>query len=964
MNEIRWTSFLALLLTAMAVVGSAAEVDFASQIAPILRQHCIECHQPGDEKGDISLATISDLNNSQFIVPGDADASYLVELISPQEGEPPLMPKDRPALSKQQVQTIRSWINSGANWPSEIVLQPSSSHDTDWWSLQPRKSVASPRLDDAPESWQKNPIDAFIYRRLSKSGLEPSPLASRQTLIRRATLDLTGLPPTWNEVTEFVRDSRDDDHAFESVVDRLLRSPRYGERWAQHWLDVIRWAETVGFETNNPRPNAWHYRDWIIDSLNADKPYDQFIFEQIAGDTVDQDAALGFLVAGPANLPGQIGRDESAMRQARQDELDEVIRTVSQSLLGLTIDCARCHNHKFDPITQRDYYAMQAIFAGLSYGNRRLRGEQNDRWAARIPEIKQRLQKLEARREQLRVQHHLRPALSNIQTETFEPVEAERVRMRIEATATGKPASLYEFEIYTSGEAGQSVNVALASSGAVPSASGFALANQTRHFENLVDGDVDKRQAFPWVNDKNGPAWIQVDLARPFEIARVTWHSGSSVPASYAIEIQTPGSDDWIEVAHTRDRIPATRDTRSAEQIQLANLSTDKVTEIIANRDQIRSATSERNRLAAGPQVYAASFLERPAPTWLLRRGDPMQRTEQVFPSIPDVFKRISKIDAKEGISGNPTRPRGTATQGRYERSLANTSSFQDQRSTDLPDVQRRLTFAKHLTRPDHPLTARVMANRIWHHHFGIGLVGTPSDFGKMGAPPSHPDLLDWLANDFIEHNWSIKHLHRRIVTSRTYRQSSRPRASALKVDANCRLLWRFPPRRLEAEAIRDSILSVSGKLNLKTGGPGFDFFHQRGGLSDYTAHQTFDESGWRRMIYAHKIRMQAIDIFGAFDCPDGGQMKPRRTRSITPLQSLGLLNSPFTNRQARFFADRIRSLSADDLEKRIDHAFRIAFSRLPNPAEQAVMVALAEEHGLEQVCRAIFNSSEFVFLQ
>ncbi|MEO2016609.1 MAG: PSD1 and planctomycete cytochrome C domain-containing protein [Fuerstiella sp.] len=937
MNKTRSTPFITLLLTAAtAVVASAAEVDFASEIAPMLRQYCMECHVPGEENGDISLATISDLQNNEFIVPGDADASYLVELISPQDGEPPLMPKDRPALSKQQIQTIRKWISSGANWPKEIVLKSPLSLDADWWSLQPRQAVGPPEIHDAPESWRKNPIDAFIYRKLSQSGLDPSPLASRQTLIRRAALDLNGLPPAWDEVTEFVRDSRDDDSAFESVVDRLLQSPRYGERWAQHWLDVIRWAETVGFETNKPRPNAWHYRDWVIDSLNADKPYDQFIFEQIVGDTVAQDAALGFLIAGPANLPGQIGRDESAMRQARQDELDEVIRTVSQSLLGLTIDCARCHNHKFDPITQRDYYSMQAIFAGLNYGDRRLRGEQNDRWTARIPESKQRLQKLETRREQLRAQHHLRPELSTVQTETFEPVEAERVRMRIEATTTEAPASLYEFEVYASGDVGHPINVALAASGAVPSASGFALANQTRHFENLVDGSVDKRQSFPWVNDKNGSAWIQVDLARSVVIDCITWHSGSSMPASYVMEVQAAGSDQWIEVAHTRDRIPTISDTRSAEQTQLANLSEDQVAEIIGNRNQIRSARNERNRLATGPQVYAASFMDQPAPTWLLRRGNPTQRTEQVAPAIPAVFRQISDGDANEIVAVE----------------------------SDAPKVQRRLALAQHLAHPDHPLTARVMVNRIWQHHFGIGLVGTPSDFGKMGALPSHPELLDWLANDFVDHGWSVKHLHRRIVTSQTYRQSSRPRPSALKVDADCRQLWRFPPRRLEAEAIRDSILKVSGKLNLKAGGPGFDFFNQRGGLSDYTAHQTFDQSGWRRMIYAHKIRMQAIDIFGAFDCPDGGQMKPRRTRSITPLQSLSLLNSPFANRQAGFFADRIRGLSNNDLEKQIDHAFRIAFSRLPNPAEQILMVALAQEHSLPQVCRAIFNTSEFVFFQ
>jgi len=408
------------------------------------------------------------------------------------------------------------------------------------------------------------------------------------------------------------------------------------------------------------------------------------------------------------------------------------------------------------------------------------------------------------------------------------------------------------------------------------------------------------------------------------------------MPASYVMEAQSAGSDQWIEVAHTRDRIPNVSDTRSAEQIQLASLSADQVAEIINNRNQTRSARNELNRMTAGPQVYAASFIEQPARAWLLRRGDPMQRTEQVDPTFPAVFRQISDGDAREIAAGE----------------------------SDAPEAERRLALAQHLVHPDHPLTARVMVNRIWQHHFGIGLVGTPSDFGRMGAQPSHPKLLDWLANDFVDHGWSVKHLHRRIVTSQTWRQSSRPRPSTLKVDADCRLLWRFPPRRLEAEAIRDSILKVSGKLNLKAGGPGFDFFNQRGGLSDYTAHQTFDEQGWRRMIYAHKVRMQAIDIFGAFDCPDGGQMKPRRTRSITPLQSLSLLNSPFANRQAGFFADRIRGLSNDHLEEQIEHAFRIAFSRLPNPAEQNLMVTLAEQHGLQQVCRAIFNTSEFVILQ
>mgnify|MGYP003736732801 CR=1 FL=1 len=282
----------------------------------------------------------------------------------------------------------------------------------------------------------------------------------------------------------------------------------------------------------------------------------------------------------------------------------------------------------------------------------------------------------------------------------------------------------------------------------------------------------------------------------------------------------------------------------------------------------------------------------------------------------------------------------------------------------DHNEPARRLALARHLTQPNHPLTSRVITNRVWQKHFGTGLVYTPSDFGSMGEQPSHPELLDWLATEFIKQGWSFKKLHQLIVNSRTYRQASQPQPAALRVDAESRLLWRFPPRRLEAEAVRDCILSVSGKLNLKMGGRGFDFFNQRGGLSDYHPKETFKEDGWRRMIYAHKIRMQAVDIFGAFDCPDAGQMKPRRTRSITPVQSLSLLNSPFTNRQASFFAARVKNVAGNELRKQIDHAFMLVTSRTPTTDEQTALHSLAQQHGLQQVCRVLFNTSEFLYLR
>lgn len=785
------------------------------------------------------------------------------------------------------------------------------------WSLRPIEPVRVPATDDA---WISNPIDAFILSQLHRKGLSPSPPADRHTLVRRMFLVLHGIPPGPEELDRFHSAS------IESLIDYLLGSPRYGERWAQHWLDVIRWAETAGFETNNPRPNAWPYRDWVIASLNADKPYDRFLFEQIAGDTVGEDAALGFLVAGPANLPGQIGRDEESMRQARQDELDEVLRTVGQAFMGLTLGCARCHDHKFDPITAKDYYQTQAVFAGLSYGDRRLRGAENTRWTAQVPQAFERVRALREQLERLRTELQLEPPLRDVEEDRFAPVEARSVRMEILATTGGSPASLYEFEIWTAGANGeQSVNVALAERGATASASGFALENQTRHPDNLNDGEIDARQAFPWKADKSGPAWIQIDLQTPMQIDRVVWHRGESVPANYDISVQnTDGT--WKRVAHSRNRLPRTDDMRKARDVHLDGATAEQTARVVNLISKLRAAQSEHARLAAGPQVHAAVF-SAPETTWLLSRGDPMRRVESVHANVPAV---LGTLDLP----------------------------------TNAPEAERRIALAQHLTDPDHPLTARVIVNRVWQHYFGEGLVETPSDFGRMGAEPSHPELLDWLARQFIEERWSLKRLHRLILTSSTFRQSSSPNRRALAVDADSRLLWRFPPRRVEAEVIRDSVLAVSGKLNPKMFGPGFDFFNQKGGLSDYVPVEAFNHEGWRRMVYATKIRMQPVDIFGTFDCPDAGQMSPKRPRSTTPIQALSLFNSPFIHRQAAWFARRVESESGADLRDQIAYALQLAFSRPPFAHELDTLAGMAAIHGLEPVCRALLNANEFVYLQ
>jgi len=898
-------------------LDQSAGLSFEKDIAPILEAKCLGCHNPNQQKGDFSMATLEEIQaaDEEYVIAGNAADSILYWITLPlDDGERPEMPEEGDVLTAVEAQMLAAWIYAGAEWPEGLVLKEASKADESWWSYQP---LSKPKHQS---------IDAYVESKLGAEGLTLNPEANRRTLIRRVSLDLTGLPPTPGEVEAFV--TNPDPLAYEKLVDRLLASPRYGERWAQHWLDVIRWAETVGFETNFPRSNAWPYRDWVIAAFNADKPYNQFIFEQIAGDTVGEDAALGFLVAGPANRPGQIGRDEAAMRNARQDELDEVLRTVGQGVLGLTVGCARCHDHKFDPIKQSDYYSMQAIFAGLKYGDRRKRGLENDDWSARVPAAKKKRDATQAELESFRIKHGLREPLDSVHTEKFYPVRAQSIRMRINATENGAAASLYEFEVWSSGDdESDRFNVALASNGSRVSASSFALQNQSRHFDNLVDGTVDKRQSYPWIANETGPAWFRIDFSDAMMIDQVIWHRGNSLPAEYAIEILPTDSEEWLEVSHTRDRIPRISDTRKAEDIDLPSLDLDAKKEIVEKIRALRNAERNLSRLASGPQVYAASFAAEPETTYMLRRGDPMQRQDEVAPAIPAV---LGQLEIPDGAA----------------------------------EEERRLALAHHLTQSDHPLTARVIVNRVWQHHFGTGLIATSSDFGYMGAEPSHPELLDWLVGKFIIDGWSLKSLHRLILASKTYAQSSVPRRGALEIDAASRLLWRYPPRRIEAEALRDSILNASGKLHFEMGGPGFDFFNQRGGLSDYLPKETFEKDGWRRMIYAHKIRMVSVDIFGAFDCPDAGQMKPNRPRSITPVQSLGLLNSPFVNRQAAFFAERLRAEAGDDRGEQIARAFAIAFSRQASPAERKRLAALADDHGLEQVCRVIFNSSEFTFLQ
>ena len=779
------------------------------------------------------------------------------------------------------------------------------------WALRAPVRAEVPAVRDGSRA--RNVVDAFILARLEKHQLCPSPEADRRTLVRRVTFALTGLPPTPEEVEAFVSDPAPD--AYEKLVDRLLASPRYGERWARHWLDVVRFADTHGFEMNQPRPSAWHYRDWVIRSLNEDRPYDRFVFEQLAGDAVGADAATGFLVAGAWD---QVKSPDPVLTaQQRADELHDVVSVTASTFLGLTVGCARCHDHKFDPVPQADYFRFIAVFAGVQHGERPLRGTDEAARVAEADRVRQSLGALDARLDALQPladpqARNVRPPVSPLRNvERFEPVEARFVRFTVAEANQFEPC-VDELEVYAAGDEPRNV-----APGAKPSSSGNYPGAAIHQLGHVNDGRYGNGRS--WICDK--PAgWVALELPGVTRIDRVVWGRdregkyADRLATRYRIDVSSDGAT-WQTVASSEDRAPygSEVDFSSAEARLLAE-----------QREQLQRKLNEST---AVPMVYAGTFTQPPA-THRLSRGDPMQPLERVAPGT------LTRIGAKLELPA------------------------------DAPEQQRRVALAEWVTSPSNPLTARVMVNRLWHHHFGRGIVDTPGDFGKMGGAPSHPELLDWLATELVCNGWRLKPIHRLIVLSATYRQSSATNGTAAAADADGRLLWRYPPRRLEAEAIRDAMLSVSGKLDLAVGGPGFDTFKPNDNyVRVYEPKESFGPAEWRRMVYQFKPRSQHDGTFGAFDCPDAGQPTDRRTSSTTPLQALNLMNGSFALEQAAYFAERVKREAGDQPVAQVERAFALAFGRTPDEAERAAGAKLIRRHGLAALCRAIYNANEFVYV-
>lgn len=895
---------------------AADDVDFNRDIKPLLQKHCVDCHGAAKQEGGLRLdARVLGLkggdNYAPAIKPGSSKDSPLFQFVADEKADLRMPPKG-PRLKEAEIALLKKWIDSGANWPedSQAIETKGAQH----WAFQPVKKPAG-----------KSSLDEFIADKLKTSNLIFAPAAERPTLIRRLFLVMHGLPPTPEQVEAFVRDQRPD--AWAKLVEHVLESPRYGERWAQHWLDLVRFGETNGYETNRERPTAWHYRDYVISAFQQDKPYDVFVREQIAGDAFGNDVGTGFLVAGPVDIVKS--QDVNLTLMQRQDELADILSTTGTAFLGLTVGCARCHNHKFDPITQKDYYALQAVFAGVQHGERPLPmpPDQQQQVAVldqRIAELTTKLSQFLPMSDPTTGKTMREAVQAKLNLERIKPVAAKRLRFTITATNSSQPC-IDELAMFAGTK-----NVALASNGTQARASSTLPGYAIHKLEHINDGQFGNSHS--WISNEAAGGWVELELPQIETIDRIEWGRDREgqfqdrIATEYRIEVA--GNDgQWQLVASSADRQPFSKKPSSNDQ---PNYCFDAATPELAKQGrewlaELTTAKQRRTQLTTSLNAYVGRFAQ-PGPTHRLFRGEPQQPREEVG---PNTIALLGDLQLDKSAS----------------------------------ERERRIKLAEWLTRPDNPLPARVWVNRIWQFQFGRGLVDTPNDFGANGVPPSHPELLDWLASELVASNWSTKHIQRLILLSRTFQQDSRPTEAGLAVDAGCKLLWRFPPRRLEAEAIRDSILSATGVLDLRTGGPGFDGFEvQLENVRHYFPKKSFGPGDWRRMIYMTKVRMEKESTFGIFDCPDASQVVARRSLSTTPLQALNLLNSEFIQQQAKLLSERLRKEAGNGAAAQVRRAYRLGFLREPSTAETAEATEFIATYGLDQFCRALLNANELLF--
>ena len=960
--------------------GGAGQGDgsaVAEQVRALFSSRCRECHGPDSQEGGLrlDLDPRSPDETAAVVVAGSRGTSALHERVTSTDPDRRMPPRGK-ALSAEEIELVGAWIDAGAAWPEGTWRDPRLDH----WAWQPvvRPDVPGSAVGAAA-------IDAFVAARLTESGLAPAPEADRRALIRRASFDLVGLPPTPEEVAAFEADPAPD--AFERLVDRLLASPAHGERWARHWLDVAHYADSHGYERDQLRPHAWRYRDWVIDAINADKPYDAFLREQVAGDVIAPDdpaavVASAFLVAGPWDFVGQVETQSAALRrQARADDLDDMLTQVMAAACGVTINCARCHDHKLDPIPQRDYTALAALLAGVTRGNR--------------PVSPAAVAARDARRQELEAS--LRAATADVHTLAGAPVDLADIVGGGDGSGNGvKGAGIDPRSGVARDRTPLSFLEGIEANRPVPGPSPLVAAvlvpDGSGPVRFVVDGDpidgIPPTARQGWDAIRNGPVNAQAstttagidyataghailglhaNAAITFDLAAIrAKHPATSrrfrAVVAYGGRAETAGADfavyvDGVRMAQGRLAQASPGEPLDVllpvEARHLTLVATDggdgighdqiwfgdpriegtpsrPVDEpaLAAARGRIETVRQELAALPEADTVYGP-VVQSPPPVQLLGRGDPEKPLGEIPPGLPG------------WIAVPVTHP------------LA-----------DAGDGQRRRALAEWITDRANPLTPRVIVNRLWHHHFGTGLVDTPSDFGTGGGRPSHPALLDWLAAELVDHGWSLKHIHRLICTSKTWRQRSHgvPGAAAgMTVDSGNRLLWRMSPRRLDAESYRDAVLAVSGMLDPARGGPGFRDFRVTEAYAPIYESIPVDRPDLRRRSSYRCVVRGTPDVFlTTLDCPNPANLAPVRPRTTTALQSLAILNNDFTLRHAEAWAERLRREAGDRPADQVRLGFQLAFGRDPDREEAAAGEALVAQAGLVQLCRMMLAANEF----
>ena len=982
----------------------AQTIDFEKQIAPILISQCLECHQGDMSKGGLDLTQSDRLHqggeSGAAIVVGDANGSLLWARVSNDE-----MPPNHP-LSDEQKETLRQWIDQGAIWGGATLDRYTFTTDTrggrDWWSFQPLNRMSVPAVDP---NWGRNEIDAFVGRRLREEGLQPSPVADPRNLLRRLYFDLVGLPPTPDEVAAFI--ANPSDAAYMTIVDELLNSPHYGERWGRHWLDVVRFGESDGYERNFARENAWHYRDWVIQALNADMPYDEFVRMQLIGDLMGNErqgvAATGFWVAGVHNTV--VGGSKRMKQLARQDEFEEVLGTLGQTLVGLTFNCARCHDHKFDPITQVEYYQLASSISGLGFGERDVTDPEAQ---AKLDQLKQKITQL---------QSEVRSIEESARTIALSRRLSERAPTK---RVLPQPSSLWEFDNDLNDAIGGLHGTA---QGNARLEDGALVLDGASYVETVpIPFDVAEKTLEVWVQltnlEQQGGAAITVDALEGGAFDAIVfaerepkrWMPGSDFfrrtdslngdeeaeahvrPVHFAIVYHPDGtiagyrdgkayghsvrkSDlhpfgaDSAQILFGLRHKPAGGNHFLTARIHRAAFHNRALTaeEVAASAEAELSFVSEKELVASidfDQREERKALKEQIAELEAARDIQTQRVSTKIYSLVPAAGATTNVL-----LRGDPATP-GVAVPPGAPAVIAGLSA-DFSLAPDAPESSRRKKLADWLTDSANPLLARVIVNRVWHYHFGVGIVHTPSDLGFNGGRPSHPELLDYLAIQFQQNGYRLKSLHRWIVNSATYRQSAFGLSKADWQKANSqdtsnRLLWRGAIRRLDAETVRDSMLMTAGKLNLAVGGPSFKDVSIRysNGTTYYEPRDVDGPTFFRRTVYRFNPRGARSALLDTFDCPDSAFTAPNRSSTTTPLQSLSLMNNSLVLRLSDYFAKRVEQEVGDDTAVQVARAWQLAVARDPNVEERQLSAKLVEEHGLQALCRGLFNFNEFVSIQ